>query len=374
MRRGTIVFVLFVVIIAAIIGVSQFLQSQPTVQLTVAVSPLAADWISAAAERFNAGDRLAGTRQVRLVVTPVDDVAVWGSGSGWSTTTHPDAWIPAWSASRTYTSSLPLSELEPSLAKTLLVWGAFESRVTALTTDTTPFGWMRVGEAAVSGSWAAAAPQSGLNGNVTLAFTHPTQTTSGFAVILSAASAFFDTPIQSSEDLATAEYRMWLAPVLQSVPNFNTLGASPARTIAARGTTVGDIALLPESDWVTNLSGRLIDSADPIQLVYPDYPFVFDFPFIVWTGTTSSTADVTAEQAQDIMRQFADFMLTDAEQRAAQSYGLRPVDGTADITTAPFSAAAAYGVTAEPDIFNLISTPTYTDIQRLITWADGVIR
>lgn len=337
MRRGTIVFVLFVVIIAAIIGLSQFLKSQPSVQLTVAVSPMVSDWISAAAERFNAGDRLAGTRQVRLVVTPVDDAAVWGSGSGWSTTSHPDAWIPAWSASRTYASALPLSELEPTLAKTLLVWGAFESRVNALT----PFGWNRVGDAATPGTWAAAAPNSGLNGNVTLAFTHPTQTISGFAVLLSAASAFFDTPIQSSQDLASAEYRMWLAPVLQSVPNFNTLGASPARTIAARGTTVGDIALLPESDWVTNLSGRLIDGSDPIQLVYPDYPFVFDFPFVVWNGTTSSTADVTAEQAQDIMRQFADFLLTDAEQSAAQRYGLRPLDGTADITTAPFSAATA---------------------------------
>jgi len=374
MRRVTIVFFLFVLVIAVIVGLGRFLQSQPSVQLTVAASPLAAEWISAAAERFNAGEHFAGTRRARIVVTPVDDVEVWGTSSGWSASAHPDAWIPALSASRTYISSLPLTEDQPSLAKTLLVWGAFESRVNALASDTIPFGWMRVAEAAAQGTWASIAPQSTLNGNLTLAFTHPTGTTSGFAVILSAASAFFNAPTQTSQNFAASDYRAWLAPVLQSVPNFNTLGASPARTIAARGITLGDLALLPESDWVRNLSGRLTDSTDPIQFVYLDYPLVFDFPVVVWTGTTSSSPDVPPDQAQAIMRQFGEFLLSEAEQLAAQSFGLRPNSGIADMTAAPFSTAAPYGVVSAPDISIPIVAPSHTDIQRLITWAEGIIR
>jgi hypothetical protein len=40
---------------------------------------------------------------------------------------------------------------------------------------------------------------------------------------------------RSGVQLGAADFRARLAPVLQSAPDFNTLGASPAQTIAARG-------------------------------------------------------------------------------------------------------------------------------------------
>ena len=45
MRRGTIFLILFIVIVAGIIGLSTFLQNQPPVEITVAVNPLAEEWV-----------------------------------------------------------------------------------------------------------------------------------------------------------------------------------------------------------------------------------------------------------------------------------------------------------------------------------------
>src|SRR6187549_534850 len=105
MRRGTVVVIIFLLVAAAIIGASQFLRSQPPLELLVAVSPLAEDWAREAVESFNQGDVLVnGTQRVHFSVQVVEDTQVWREEGRvtWTRDSHPDAWLPASSASLSY--------------------------------------------------------------------------------------------------------------------------------------------------------------------------------------------------------------------------------------------------------------------------------
>ncbi|MFN8529187.1 MAG: hypothetical protein U0670_11280 [Anaerolineae bacterium] len=420
MRRGTIVLLLFLAVIAAVLGLSQFLRTQPPLDLQIAVSPMAQDWIAAALERYNATNPVMNTQRVRFVAVPVEDLDVWGttnSSAGWSVQTHPAAWIPAWSASVSYVGSLPFRVVSPSLAKTVLVWGAFTSRVDAITgsTSVTPIvapmvqptappaaestadataeataqpiaeastsvqtppilDWDQIAAAAAQVSWRAINPQAqGVVGNFTMAYNRPTTRISGLAVLLSGSLAFHQTSAVSGRDLADQGFRSWLQPVLESVPNFATLGASPAMTLASRGASIGDIALLPENDWLKNLSGQLSSSRDPIQLIYPQYTFVFDFPMAVWSGAPAEGSLYTQAQFEAAMNALAVYLNSAAEQASAQSFGLRPADGSMP-EGALFTAGAAFGMLPALDLPTQSGQPLLSDMQRLLTWANNYIR
>ncbi len=386
MRRGTIVLLLFILVVAIIIGTSQFLQSQPPTTLRIAVSPLIEDWAQAAIDAYNATNPIVNTHRIRFVVEPVEDTSVWlDDGTArreWTSGSHPAAWIPAWSTSVNYARErMPFEFVVPSLGRTLLVWGGFRSRVDALTDGGVAFDWDRIAGAAAQGSWGVINPNAGFSGNFTLAFNRPNQTMSGFAVLLSGAAAYRSTADLTSSDLASPDYRTWMQPVLESVPNFNTLGASPAETIAARGETVGELALVPESEWLKNLRGRLINSDDPVVLSYPAFPFVFDFPLAVWAEPTTPATPppISAADTQTAVGALANWLLAPAQQARLADFGLRPPQGARAETlpaedAALFVTGANYGAQLLPDMTTPIQAPSRSDLQRLLSWANAYIR
>ncbi len=150
--------------------------------------------------------------------------------------------------------------------------------------------------------------------------------------------------------------------LLLGVPNFNTLGASVAQTLASRGISVGEIALLPESEWITNLRGELIRSDNPIQLSYPVYQFVFDFPLVRISGLS---ADENA--AVDMLGRW---LLS----QHPEAYGLRPAGGAAAETDRLFATAESYGAMLTPDTTQAVIAPPRAEALRLLTWVGGVVR
>ncbi len=364
MRRGTIFVILFVVVAVAVVGVSQFLRSQPAVTVTVAASPVVADWTRAQIDALNATQPLTVTGQrVEFVLHPSqpDDLTLWADAERpWTDANHPDAWIALSAASVDYVveTRLPFVTVTPSLAQTTLVWGGFARYVAALTSDgAAAFDWARVAEAAASVRWNAVAPSSGLNGNVNLAFESPTRDAAGLLTMVAAAASYSSTDAPTDATLSGSGFRDWLRPLLDSV-NFTTLGASPAQRIAASGATVAQIALLPESEWLKQWSGALVGS-DPFQIAYPTYAVVFDFPLARWD--TGLTADEGA--AVDLL---ATWLTGDAAQNALGTYGLRQPDGTG--VGGRFAEAAAAGVSASfvPD--RVVAFPERADLLRFQSW------
>jgi hypothetical protein len=378
MRRTTIILILFLLVVGGVIALTQFVRSQPPLELRVAVHPLALDWVTELANSVNDDDPLLGTQPVRFVVEAVEDIDVWldttGRAANWTADDHPVVWIPAWSTSVNYATRQPYQMVRTSLARTPLVWGGFQSRVNALSEAGAALDWDGVAGAAAQGIWAAINPDAGLNGNFTLAFSRPSQTTAGLGVLLSGAAAFRDTIDLVSDDITATDYRDWITPVLESVPNYNTLGSSPALTMATRGASVGAIALLPEADWLRNLRGALIEPSDPLVLAYPEYPFILDFPMAVWNGALPTGAAYTQAQIDTAVARLITALTNESGQAAAQRHGLRPATIPLDGTSSLFAAGVAYGAQPDLDLVTFVSAPSLNDVQRLLTFAGNIIR
>lgn len=372
MRRGTIIVLLFIIVAAAIVGASQFLRSQPPLEITIAVSPLAEDWVRSAVESLNATEPVVGaTRRVRFRVEPIDDMTVWMDDRRvWTADSHPAGWIPAASISVDYAvqARLPLERVASSLARTPLVWGGFASRVNALTNDTGALDWDQVANAARLGRWSQIPGGQAGWGNLTLAFNHPARSIAGLGVLFSGAADFAAAAEVTGVVTGASDFRDWIRPVMESVPNFITLGDSPAQAMASRGPSIGEIALLPEQEWLSHVRGQL-QASDPLRLAYPEYPFVFDFPLVRWADVETPSEE---RAAIDVL---SGWLLGEARQAALAGFGLRPAQGDVAETADLFVRAGAYGALLAPDLTGAVQAPPRTDTQRLLTWlTSSVIR
>jgi hypothetical protein len=363
MRRGSIFVVIFILVAAVVIGASQFLRSQPALEITVAVDPLARDWVQQAITNLNATEPIVNaTRRVQFKLLAVDDLDVWQGQQFWTLEDHPDAWIAASSLSVQYASEngLPLTEVAGSLARTPLVWGGYASRVEVITqAGARPLDWTAVAEAAAAEAWANIGGEASWQ-FIKLGFAQPQRKIGGVAVLLSGAAAFNQTATFTGNALNAAPFREWMLPVIQAVPNFATLGSDPAATMA-RGTSTVEIALFPEAQWLLNLRGMMSNEA--VVLNYPAYQMVLDFPLNRW-----ESAQTTDEQraAVDVLRAW---LMNDAQQALLGSFGLRPAVGEPAQTEPLFAAGLASGILLAPDYGQQIQPPTRAELQGLIQWA-----
>jgi hypothetical protein len=362
MRRSTMTLLVFLVVVAGIIGANQFLRNQPPFEVVIAVDPLAFAWASDAATRFNASEPLIGTQRVTVRIQSISDVTVWRGQTDWTTANHPHGWLPALSASLRYTTSAqPFTQVQASTARTVLVWGGYQSRLAILAQDT-PLDWEQVSVASAQngGSWAA------LGGNsqwrfVKFAILPPDRNSGGAAALLSAAATHASNPALTNSDVGNTLFRTWLGDILDLVPNPQTLGADPAATMATRGASTIEIALLPESLWLTNIS-RLGNASDPVMLNYPAQNVVFDFPLARWND-----ASMTADQIAAVER-FGAFLLADAQQTSALAFGLRPAAANPTDSAALFQAGQPRGIQYDIDLSTPVILPGRTDVLGLIQW------
>jgi hypothetical protein len=357
MKRGTIFIILFLLIAVAVVAVSQYLRTQPPLEIRVAVSPLAGAWLTQATNSLNATNPVVNsTRRTHYSVEVIDDTQVWLDESRrWTTESHPQAWMPAASFSIEFANEnrLPFVTVHPSVARTLLVWGGFSSYVNDITgDDTTQFDWAAVAEAAP---------------NARLAFTNPARTVGGLAVLLSGAGDYHDVTSLTGTEVNDSGFRNWIRPVVEAVPNFNTLGASVADTLAARGSSIGQIGLLPESEWLRNLRGSLTQENDPVVLSYPEYTVVFDFPVALWQDTTLPANADEAAAVEALGR----WLLTAAQQSSAEDFGLRPAQG--DPASEQFKEGARYGALISP-VLQTVEPPSRNDLRQFVEWVSTIVR
>ncbi|MDX1994580.1 MAG: substrate-binding domain-containing protein [bacterium] len=368
MRRGTLVIVVFVLLAAVIVGVSLFFRNQPPVQITIAVDPLAESWLRIMQREFNASDtRLANSRRVQVNLTVVNDLDVWRSPS-WNTQNHPDGWLPSSTAAVTYANAElnnVLQTIQPSTGRTLLIWGGYASRVNALTEDgTMALDWERVITAAGVRQWTSLGGESRW-GNLKLAFPLADRTAAGLAVLFSGAAAVADNPALTGGNTRSTEFQQDMQTVIDSVPNFNTIGADVA-AFTARGLASVDIAIGPESQWLQNLSA--ITRNEAVMFSYPEYTFVFDFPLAAWQDAN------TPAETREAVEAFGAWLMQPEQQRAASRFGLRPAEGTPMEADDLFVGADQYGIQRNPALLNIVQPPDRSAAQSLIQWFSTAAR
>jgi hypothetical protein len=361
MRRGTIIVIVFALVAAVIVGVSFFLQSQPPVEFTIAVNPLAEDWARAAINRFNDSQPVVNaTQRIQFNLTVLDDVSVWQGSTTFTPEAHPAAWLPTSRTSVDYSDRY--SVMTPSLARTPLVWGGYESRVTVATNSaSSQFDWDTVQNAAAVESWASLDGGQANWRFVNLAFARPDLTMSGLGALFSAAGSFHDNGDIAGNATRDPGFRDWLAPVISSV-NFQTLGNDPAAAVA-RGPATAAMALLPENLWLLNLRGLTDEAGDSFVFSYPAYQYMLDFPLARW-----SNANQITEIEQLAVTALADWLVAPEQQARLLAFGLRPAASEPDTSATLFTAAEPYGIQLEPDWGTLISPPLRSEAAGLIQW------
>lgn len=354
MRRGTIFIFLFILIAAGIIAASRFLASQPADEIRVAVDPLAKAWAEAAIADLNATDPVVSTRQIRFVVVETDDLKVWNGQDRWTNENHPDAWIAASSASVQYALSdgLPLVVETPSLARTPLVWGGYKSRVDALVKGG-ELDWNSLAAVDINENWSAFGGQSDW-GFLKFGLAQPGSKIGGLAALFSAAGTL------GASSVNDQQFRNQLLPVIKAV-NFTTLGADPVATMVGRGTSVVEIGIFPEVQWLNSLSDER-PGTDPIVLNYPAYQFVLDFPLVRWQNE-QTPADRAA--AVDMLNKW---LLRPDYQAEAKAFGLRPATSEPTPTDDLFRSGVAFGIAYNPDFGQAVPAPSNNDVSGLIQW------
>ncbi len=360
MRRGTVILFVFLIAAAVVVGASLFLQRQPPIEFTLVVNPLAAGWAREAVTRFNNTAPLVNaTQRVQFAVTTLDDIAVWQDTPGWTADNRPAAWLPAARAAVDY--SARFTTLIPSLARTPLVWGAYQSRAAAATdSGARPLDWEAVQAAAAAESWSALAGGNADWRFVKLAFPRPDQSMAGLAALFTAAADYANAASVTGSALRDSAFRAWLEPVIASVPNFQTLGADPAAAMA-RGPSTVEIALLPESLWLNNLRG--LTGGEAVVFAYPQFQLVLDFPLAGWANAAEVT-DVERAAVQVL----GAWLAAPEQQAALLNHGLRPAQAEPDASAALFAAAVSYGILYEPDYGQAVQPPARTDALSLAQW------
>lgn len=326
--RSTIITVIFIIIVAVILGVNQFLDLQPPTEITVVVDPLAESWITDTVAQYNANN----TSRVRVNLQFIDDLDIWRGNAGWSGDNQPDAWIPASSLSLDYVPpNLNFEVIEESIIYTPLVWGGFQNRVDELTNNgTLSFDWTAVQRISSENAWS--------DGSfVNMAINWPTSSMAGVAAIADAASSYQQVIPLDQDALNDAEFENWFQPLQDSMLNSQRLSGNPAQTMAARGTTAADFALLTESQWLEQIDS--LTTEHNISFSYSSYAFPLDFP-IVFLPSEETGNNQAAVQS------FADYLTSDG-QGIAIEHGFRSINIALDQSAALFIQGEPYGILLE---------------------------
>ena len=363
-QRGTIFIVLFILIAAAIIAASRFIGTQPPVEYTLAVDPLAQSWAEAAVTAFNATQPTLNGHRIQFRVMAVDDLNVWQGQTVWTNKNHEDAWLAASHASLDYAraNGLNLVSVADTLARTPMVWGGYVSRANLLTTSgTLPLDWPLVQGAAnkmLLSDWAAVGGDKSW-GFLKLGFGQVSTKISGLAALFTAAASYNQAPDLTQTSLSAQLFRDWLSPIVQSKPSFSPSG-DPALAMA-RGPSTIEMALFPEAQWLLNIKG--MNNQEEVRVNYPDYQFVLDFPLVRWQDDTIGDPD-----RQVAVKQLSDWLISAQQQGNLPTYGLRPATTEPTQANDLFRVAIQYGIAFTPNYGQAIQAPTVNEVKGLIQW------
>lgn len=366
MRRSTLVFALFVILIAGIIGYNTFLKQQPPIEVVIAVDPMIEEWAKSLADKFNAKDVLVnnGTTKVRIRIdASKNDVTVWQGKANWTTDNHPSAWFATSGASLAYApSNLPFRVVAPSLARTPLVWGGFTSRVALITqSNAQVLDWQAVQQACSAQRWANIGGQTNW-GNINMGVDWATSSMGGYGALLSLSAHYQNSDQVDRIALTQDDFLAWFTPIEDAIQNSERLGESSASAMASRGASVADFALLPEVDWLRNLNN--LNNQETMVFAYPAHNVVLDFPLALWDDTQTTTIEREAVQA------FADYVLSAEGQQSARDFGLRPVTGEPTDTDALFVTAVPLGIVLEPNYGAIVTAPDRNTADQLLRLLD----
>jgi len=330
--------------------------------MRVAVNPLLHGWVTESAAQYQAANPRQGARAVSVQVVAQESFAVWGESTPlWSAQNHPHLWLPLAGYEVTYANevNLPFEVFKPSVGTSPLIWGIYDSRAQVLSNYYGPLSTAALQNLAAGERWDAVggAPQWGF---VKMAFSRPDRTAVGLAALLTMAGGYDPQAGLSANLLNDSALWAWLAPFVDSVSTFSTLGTDAGQAMATRGASLAEVALLPESQWLMNFAA--LNRHEGVVLVYPENYILLDFPIALWTDSN--------EEETRAARAFAEYLLLEAQQRRLADYGVRPQRDGDDL--ADYRAFTQSGLNITFKLSGqALTPPPRSSILALLRWFGG---
>ncbi len=346
-------------------------------EVTIVAALPVSEWVQAAASQYNAEKHTLEGRTIHVTATPMDGLTAKGRYDRDEFSPVPTAWIPdsrylVELVNAAYAERLGrdvfLTDGEyraRPLVTSLLAWGIYDSRATALETKYGTISWQTIHDAALaSGGWADLGGQSDW-GFFKLAISNPRKNVSGLAAMVAAAGEYFGKTNIAVEDVTNADFQKWLGEILSSMSDLSG-GTYTVADLALFGYTTGDAGQLLESDLLVNMQGIQTRWADPLRIVYPEYVSWFDFPFTIWIGPE------TTAQEKNAALEFQKYLLTEEIQKKALAFGLRPANPAVPVTGegSLFDQWASQGVMGIVPRTTAMRSPDRDVLQALLRWFD----
>ena len=351
MKRTQVVFLVIVILAAAIVGVSfvvrqaggvePLIQTQtPTILEVRVVCALPVEpFVRDAARSFNQQKHELEGVPIQVTVIPMDGLTALGKWEREEMDPAPTVWIPdsrylvelvnvAYKEKRGRDVFLTDGEYRARpIATSLFSWGIYSSRAEILEAKYGEINWQAIHDAATAkGGW----PELGGNpewGYFKLVVANPQRNVAGLLAMLAAAGEYYDKTAIDVADVTNPQFQAWLKELMGSVTDFGISGYS-VENLALFGYSTGDGGQLMESDLLVNMAGIRTRWADPLVIVYPKYLTWFDFPFTVWMGEETTALEKNAAL------EFERYLLSRDIQELAAQRGLRPANLEVDIAGA----------------------------------------
>ena len=354
MNKTRVVFVVLILVVLGIVGVSYVTQrSGGGLQLTKE-GPLSVRVVSAlpvepfvreAAKRYNSEGHTLDGRSIEVTIVPMDGLIAlrrWERGEMGGTEdgeAQPTVWIP----DSRYLVELVNATLKETrgrdifltggeyrarpIATSLFCWGIWKSRDEVLESA---FGgdvsWRNIHDAAMAkGGW----PELGGKpewGYFKLVVPNPRKNVGGLMAMIAAAGEYHQKTRIEVGDVTDAAFQAWLLELMGAVTDFSSLGSYSVENLALFGYSMGDGGQLLESELLANMAGMQTRWVEPMVIRYPQYITWFDFPYAIWMG------DETSAQEKNAALEFEHFLLSPDIQKLAVAQGLRPANPEVPIT------------------------------------------
>ncbi len=319
----------------------------------VAYASSAQNWMDQAIAAFNrSAVRTADGKQIVVQGKPLASGAmveemVTGAPAYQMIIPADKLWVDLLAARRKERSETPLNigACTP-VARSPIVAITWKSMADVLGWPEREFNWTAISELALSPSaWQGYDHPEW--GTLTFGHAHPVLSHAGLAAILGEAYAV--APLTQS-DAQSEQVKSYVRVVERSVARYGSDSRSLVKSMAEKGQRFLHIAIGYESDVIANSKG----GDDDLVAIYPTETFVATYSTCVLDGNTAAG-------------QFADYLLSDAAQRAALATGFRPVAAGVALG-APIDAAHGANATAQ---FKILPLPP-VDVVRTLqnTWGE----
>lgn len=268
-----------------------------SVDLTVAVAPELEDWARDAAGDFNARNS-----QISVQVIALKGLDAPAQLDLTRADSLPDAWIAEADFVRQMARGVPYDDTGASMAQDGLIWLAVAQR-TGLQGK---LDWVTVHTAAVDAAqWQTLGAG---DARFDAALPSPKNTVAGVAAFLSAAASYHRQYALNPDMVADGGFLRWVNEILNAVPDKN---GSPLNQLTRTPPSV-DVGMILQSQLPAVNRNQFIEQV-------PQYPVIFNFPYLIRRGDTDPRA-IDREKAAEIFR---DFLLSADEQNRLPAYGLQ---------------------------------------------------